>query len=92
MAEALIDLPDAWSDTARKFRTPQDWLVAMLRAFNADDVNAAVMLTGASDTLNRERSLRLGADRGLVIGVHHVRDPRGVEPQGVRPRRPQARP
>lgn len=43
VAEALIDLPDAWSDTAKKFRTPQDWLVAALRAFNAADVNAAVL-------------------------------------------------
>ena len=32
---ALIDLPEAWGDGARKFRTPQDWLVAVLRAFDA---------------------------------------------------------
>ena len=35
VAGALIDLPDAWSDGARKFRTPQDWVVAVLRAFDA---------------------------------------------------------
>jgi uncharacterized protein (DUF1800 family) len=40
---ALIDLPDAWTDGARKFRTPQDWLVAVLRAFNAGE--APEMLT-----------------------------------------------
>ncbi|HEX7284193.1 MAG TPA: DUF1800 domain-containing protein [Vicinamibacterales bacterium] len=43
VSEALIDLPDAWREPARKFRTPQDWLVAVLRAFNATDVAAALM-------------------------------------------------
>ena len=37
VSAALIDLPEAWSDGARKFRTPQDWLVAMLRAFNVSE-------------------------------------------------------
>lgn len=32
---ALIDLPAAWDGASRKFRTPQDWLVAMLRATGA---------------------------------------------------------
>ena len=40
---ALVDLPEAWSDGARKFRTPQDWLVAVLRAFSATDVSDATM-------------------------------------------------
>ena len=40
---ALVDLDDAWSEGARKFRTPQDWLVAALRAFNATDVSEAVL-------------------------------------------------
>ena len=39
VADTLVDLPDAWTADARKFRTPQDWLVAMLRAFNASEVN-----------------------------------------------------
>jgi uncharacterized protein (DUF1800 family) len=43
VAEALIDMPEAWREPARKFRTPQDWLVAVLRAFNATDVTAALM-------------------------------------------------
>ena len=43
VSSALIDLPEAWSDSARKFRTPQDWLVAMLRAFNATEVSDTVM-------------------------------------------------
>jgi uncharacterized protein (DUF1800 family) len=43
VSAAIVDLPDAWSDTARKFRTPQDWLVAVLRAFDAKDVNERTM-------------------------------------------------
>jgi uncharacterized protein (DUF1800 family) len=39
VAGALIDLPEAWTDGNRKFRTPQDWLVAVLRAFNAEQAN-----------------------------------------------------
>ena len=40
---ALVDLPEAWSEDARKFRTPQDWLVAVLRAFSATDVSETAM-------------------------------------------------
>ena len=43
VSAALIDLPEAWADSARKFRTPQDWLVAMLRAFNATEIGETVM-------------------------------------------------
>ena len=43
VSTALIDLQDAWVDSARKFRSPQDWLVAVLRAFNAQDVSDATM-------------------------------------------------
>ena len=43
MSAALIDLPEAWSDGARKFRTPQDWLVAVLRAFDAGEVSETAM-------------------------------------------------
>jgi uncharacterized protein (DUF1800 family) len=39
VAGALVELPEAWSESARKFRTPQDWIVAVLRAFNARDVD-----------------------------------------------------
>jgi uncharacterized protein (DUF1800 family) len=38
-AKALIDLPESWSAEARKFRTPQDWLVAVLRAIDAREAN-----------------------------------------------------
>jgi uncharacterized protein (DUF1800 family) len=37
VSRALVDLPEAWDGTARKFRTPHDWLVAVFRAFQADD-------------------------------------------------------
>jgi uncharacterized protein (DUF1800 family) len=39
VATALIELEDAWTDTTRKFRPPQEWLVAILRAVNAPAVN-----------------------------------------------------
>ena len=32
VARALVDEPEAWREDARKFRTPQDWFVAVLRA------------------------------------------------------------
>ena len=43
VSAALVDLPDAWAPDARKFRTPQEWLVAVLRAFNAEEVSDMVM-------------------------------------------------
>jgi uncharacterized protein (DUF1800 family) len=45
VSAALIDLPEAWQDNARKFRTPQDWLVAMLRAAGATESAATLMPT-----------------------------------------------
>jgi uncharacterized protein (DUF1800 family) len=44
VAAALVDLQDAWDERHRKFRTPQDWLIAVLRAFNAVEVSENVML------------------------------------------------
>jgi uncharacterized protein (DUF1800 family) len=38
VASALIDVQEAWSDETRKFRTPQDWLVAALRAVGAREI------------------------------------------------------
>ena len=40
VARALVDEPEAWRDEARKFRTPQDWFVAVLRAVGASDASA----------------------------------------------------
>jgi uncharacterized protein (DUF1800 family) len=46
VARALADEPEAWREDTRKFRTPQDWFVAVLRAFGSRDVaaNAPVLL------------------------------------------------
>jgi uncharacterized protein (DUF1800 family) len=33
IARALIDLPESWDPGMKKFRSPQDWYVAALRAF-----------------------------------------------------------
>jgi uncharacterized protein (DUF1800 family) len=38
VSRALIELPEAWDASTRKFRPPQDWLVAVLRAFEVDSV------------------------------------------------------
>jgi uncharacterized protein (DUF1800 family) len=43
VADALIDLPAAWDEGARKFRAPQDWLIATFRAFGMADVPDRVM-------------------------------------------------
>jgi len=39
VARALIEEPEAWREDARKFRAPQDWFVAVMRAFGANEVN-----------------------------------------------------
>jgi uncharacterized protein (DUF1800 family) len=46
VARALVDESDAWREDTRKFRTPQDWFVAVLRACDASDAgqNAATVL------------------------------------------------
>ena len=46
VARSLVDEPEAWREDARKFRAPQDWFVAVLRAFGASDAspNAPVVL------------------------------------------------
>ena len=42
VADALVDLPEAWQEDQRKFRAPQDWLVAVLRALGATEVRENV--------------------------------------------------
>jgi uncharacterized protein (DUF1800 family) len=46
VSAALVELPEAWRNETRKFRTPQDWLIAALRALGAGDVreNTATLL------------------------------------------------
>ncbi|MGH7477189.1 MAG: DUF1800 domain-containing protein, partial [Longimicrobiales bacterium] len=43
VTRALVALPDAWQPSRRKFRTPQDWLIAVLRAFHAGDASTALL-------------------------------------------------
>ncbi len=38
VSTALVDLEDAWKEENQKFRTPQDWLIAVLRGFGLDNV------------------------------------------------------
>ena len=40
VARALVEEPEAWREDARKFRTPQDWFVAVMRAFETADVSS----------------------------------------------------
>jgi uncharacterized protein (DUF1800 family) len=46
VSRALVDEPESWRDDSRKFRTPQDWFVAVMRAFGAGEVapNAPTVL------------------------------------------------
>ena len=45
VATAIVDLPEAWRDDTRKFRTPQEWVVAMLRGFDAREVGERLPAT-----------------------------------------------
>jgi uncharacterized protein (DUF1800 family) len=37
VARTLVDEPEAWREDSRKFRTPQDWWVAVLRALGSNE-------------------------------------------------------
>ena len=43
VSRALINLPEAWSANTRKFRPPQEWLVAALRALDVENVGDMVV-------------------------------------------------
>jgi uncharacterized protein (DUF1800 family) len=43
VAAALIDLDEVWAGDTRKFRTPQEWLIALLRASGATSVADGVI-------------------------------------------------
>jgi uncharacterized protein (DUF1800 family) len=43
VTQALVELPEAWGENARKFRTPQDWMVATLRALGSAQVPDTVI-------------------------------------------------
>jgi uncharacterized protein (DUF1800 family) len=38
VSRALVDEPESWREDSRKFRTPQDWFVAVMRAFGASEI------------------------------------------------------
>ena len=42
VSAALVALPGCWDDDARKFRTPQDWLVAIERALGSEPDDRSV--------------------------------------------------
>jgi uncharacterized protein (DUF1800 family) len=42
VAQALVDEPEAWRDDTRKFRTPQEWLIAVFRAFGVREMRPNV--------------------------------------------------
>ena len=42
VSRALVDLEEAWDPANRKLRTPQDWLVSLLRAVRAREVGPQV--------------------------------------------------
>ncbi len=43
VSAALVDIQEAWSENTKKFRTPQDWLVAVMRAFNSVEIGRAAI-------------------------------------------------
>ena len=61
VARALVDEPEAWREDTRKFRTPQDWFVAVLRAFGAGDASAE--RTGGAATAATAVLVARGAER-----------------------------
>jgi uncharacterized protein (DUF1800 family) len=99
VATALVDLPDAWDERHRKFRTPQDWLVAMLRAVGATEAreNVGQLLRqlrqpmwgpsspkGYSDTMQEWADPDSLLNRGeLARTVSRLPVVEGVEPQAL---------
>jgi len=72
VARALVDEPEAWRDETRKFRTPQDWFIAVLRAFGASDAspNAPVVLRQL-----RQPVWSPAAPKGFGDGMQEWADP-----------------
>jgi uncharacterized protein (DUF1800 family) len=99
VARALVDEPEAWREDARKFRTPQDWFVAVLRAFGASDAtpNAPVVLRqlrqpvwspaapkGFGDTLTEWADPDSLLNRGeLARTIARLPSQRGLDPRSL---------
>ncbi|NOT26219.1 MAG: DUF1800 domain-containing protein [Acidobacteria bacterium] len=45
VSTALVNLEEAWSPESKKFRTPQDWMVAALRALDVHEVGPMTVAT-----------------------------------------------
>jgi len=75
VARTLVDLDEAWDPEARKLRTPQDWLVAALRAVRAREIPAM-----APAVLQQLRHPLWGpeAPKGFGDGVRDWADPDGL--------------
>lgn len=43
VSRAVVGLPEAWSAETQKFRTPQEWLVAVMRTFRITEVGDPVL-------------------------------------------------
>lgn len=75
VARVLVEMEDAWDPGARKLRTPQDWLVATLRAVGAREIPAM-----APAVLQQLRQPLWGpaAPKGFGDGVREWADPDGL--------------
>ncbi|HEX6133310.1 MAG TPA: DUF1800 domain-containing protein [Longimicrobiales bacterium] len=93
---ALIEHPESWSDAHRKFRTPQDWLVAVMRALNVERAgdNVPVLLrqlrqplwappapNGFPDTLQQWADPDSLLNRAELARTISRRVPRGFDPR-----------
>ena len=99
VSNALIEVPEAWGEDTRKFRTPQDWFVAVLRSFGAREVNdnAPAILRqlrhplwspqapkGFGDTMQEWADPDSLLNRGeLARSIARVRVVRTIDPQGL---------
>ena len=72
VAAALVDEPEAWRDDARKFRTPQDWFVAAMRALDVRDLrpNTPALLRQLRHPLWSPQ-----APKGFTDGLQEWADP-----------------
>jgi uncharacterized protein (DUF1800 family) len=71
-AHALVGLDEAWAPELRKFRTPQDWLVAVFRTFRAADAPDTL---GPLTTQLRHGVWAPGAPKGFGDSTREWADP-----------------
>jgi len=99
VARAAVDTPEAWHEDSRKFRTPHDWFVAVLRACGANEIrdNAPVLLRqlrqplwspqspkGFGDTMQEWADPDSLLNRGeLARSIARVTGIRSIDPQAL---------